>query len=217
MVFVDSCSKLTDPADNSQSGMDISTLSNILFRVALALPPAPAAVLGDQDEEGNTTTAANATETNDNEVNNTEGIVAAKFIFSHHDHDSTMIETTLRRNASCEGFWNVERDSLLVALPPRLAESGNKDISGASQKPDTTASEYDDEIWMGKLATTVKMTDSNVANITTATYVSGVTTSVPSTTKGRATSRDVTATTEKKKVATTTDPASFFENLLKNS
>mmetsp|Transcript_29519 Transcript_29519/g.42228 ORF Transcript_29519/g.42228 Transcript_29519/m.42228 type:complete len:181 (-) Transcript_29519:19-561(-) len=180
---------MTNPDEHAESswttsssvGIDILKLTNILYRIA-----SPVNVQTD-----NTVTV------DEDETNETTAELDSKWLFTPDDHDPAMIETTLRRNARCEGVWDVENDSLLAILPqPQKPERSPKQQTN-----------YDDNIWLGKLASTVRVAEN--ANAVSTTSSSGDA-------KGKLTS---SAPMEKKKSlpVAATDPTSFFESLLKKN
>lgn len=166
---------------SSSVGIDILKLTNILYRMASpVIEQTDETVSADEDETKETTKELDS-----------------KWLFTPDDHDPAMIETTLRRNARCEGAWDVENDSLLAILPqPEKPERLPKQQTN-----------YDDNIWLGKLASTVRVTENATAVSTTGSSGDA---------KGKSTS---SAPMEKKKSlpVSATDPTSFFESLLKKN
>jgi hypothetical protein len=178
----------------SSIGMDIITFTKIIYRLAT---PAPLV----EEDEGDTATIE-------------EGIgdlLHKNYMFTPKDHDETMIETILRRNANCEGLWDVEKDSLPNILP--LQQLPTTTRSRPQQPPNTATTDYSDDVWLSKLAScTIRFTE--VPSTTSATTTSTAAVDLPKS------SRPIIPQEKKKPTTTDTtsiDPTSFFESLLKKS
>lgn len=178
----------------SSNGMDIITFTKIIYRLATS------ATLVEEDE-GDTATME-------------EGIgdlLHKNYMFTPKDHDETMIETILRRNANCEGLWDVEKDSLPNILP--LQQLPTTTRSRPQQQPNTATTDYNDDFWLSKLASsTIRFTEA--PSTTSATTTSTAAVELPKSSRP-------SIPQEKKKPTTTDttsiDPTSFFESLLKKS
>jgi len=183
-------------ATNTVDSVDVPTLCNYVNRAALGL--APKLTFGyrndDNDNEGK------EDETKENIEEKKKNVMDHHVaLFPPNTLDPIMIETTLRRNASCEGIWDVDKNSLEEALPPPpplpnntfAAAGGGLNLGGKllQEQPSNKSSGGWDQEWMSKLAKSVK----------SETVIPAVVQKEP----------------EKKSTNAANDAASFFENLLK--
>jgi len=213
LIFV----QKTPPANNSEDaalagsvpdredkpvmkGIEVSELSDIMYTFTKGKFPSTKLVVSIEETE--------ATE---------NGVYEAlppviQSIYLPSDHDTETIEGTMRRNAACEGSWNVETDSLLVALPPT--------VDKASQAVSTIAppEEFDDQQWMKKLAATVKSAPgaSSVTSVADVNATRKSSATAPSA-DSKAKAPPPAAAKKKPTASKDTDATSFFENLLKSS
>lgn len=174
----------------SSNGMDIITFIKIIYRLAT-----PTSAVEEEEEDTATTE---------------EGIgdlLHKNHMFTPKDHDETMIESILRRNANCDGLWDVEKDSLTNILPLQQLPTAR-----SRQQQHTATIDYSDDVWLSKLAnSTMRFTE--VPSTSTAT------TSTAAVELSKS-SRPINPQEKKKPTTTDTtsiDPTSFFESLLKKS
>jgi len=117
--------------------------------------------------------------------------------------DSSLIENTMLKNASCDGQWNAAVDSLDVAIQPPL----NGEMATASNESASNSkysSGYNDDEWLSKLASTMKTIETPTKSLS-------------------ATGKDESSSTKASKGGKTKSSdakkdeavSSFFENLLK--
>jgi hypothetical protein len=176
----------------SSNGMDILTFTKVLHRLGV-----PASLV---EEEEVVETTSSSEEKFDEEIGE---LLHRNYMFTPKDHDPTMIETSLRRNANCEGMWEVEKDSLAMILPPQQLPT----TKSRSQQQQPTM-DYSDDVWLSKLASsTIRLAEA---------------TSIATTNEPSKSSRLIIPQEKKKTTSTTTgtttiDPTSFFESLLKKS
>ena len=117
--------------------------------------------------------------------------------------DSSLIENTMLKNASCDGQWNAAVDSLDVAISPPLngemATTSNESASNSKY-----SSGYNDDEWLSKLASSMKTIETPIKS-------------------SSATGKDESSSTKASKAGKSKSSdakkdeavSSFFENLLK--
>jgi len=112
-----------DGTSDAKAAVDIATLRDYVFRIARGLPPAV-------ESES---TVINETENKEGGEAKVESesldVVAEEdgALLSPDSFDSTIIESAMLRNASCEGIWDANKDSLMKALPPLVQLNGSND------------------------------------------------------------------------------------------
>jgi hypothetical protein len=210
LIFINT-TRATDDSEVEKptiTGMDVVELRNVMYNLSLGkLPGGEAVAVNGESRLGEDNGDASSSPDDGGGT-----MTVVKSLYLPADHDTGMIEGTLRRNATCEGSWDVEKDSLLAVLPPLLGGMGfgRHATQGAPTSSELDDEEYDDQQWMRKLAASIKTgaSSSSAADSSRSAGEGG----------SMKTSSQPSGNISKKKEKTDKadpDAKSFFENLLK--